>query len=424
MAYVRLNLTKGDVLKDSHLAHIEDALVDMMGEQFEIQWESGGIDTTKGTNNNTANRRRTVGFIPINYSILTLSVSQNFHIVCYDSDKNFVEALPSTSNFYSLMSLDLANVVSESTAYYRIFVRTGDTMQDDCWTISVKDKLPRVNNEIIVDCNGNGDYTTIEDALFNALDSPTNHVTIRVKAGTYYPAPKLGTAIYRESNRNLSIIGENKNKVILRGDCGYYDYQIRVDYAPLRLSGNVTIENLTIESYSSQYETKATENGWDLTSPHCRAYCIHVDTNRLAGDEIVIKNCRLINDHFTTVGFGLRQDSTLRIENCELITTTTDDTLSGFSNYGTVYGHLHAGAVATGQRVEILNNRIVNKGYSTAINLMDGSGQTEGCEASYLLVGNVCDTTDLDNALAISNTRDFWTKDKMCFGNNVEAMNA
>lgn len=417
MAYSRLNLKNGNSLDASHLTHFEDAFSELMGEKYNVEWEAGGILTTNGNNANTDNRRRTVSFIPIKYSNISLSTSVGFYICTYDINKTFLAAY----GWNTATNYDVSNIVSSDTAYYRILAQIGEIAQDDYWTISTVGSKTNSTNEIIVDCNGNGDYTTIEEALAKAPDSATNHVIIRVRPGIYYPAPKIdGVAPYNEDYRNLSIIGDNKNKVILRGDCGYYHYQIKVDYAPLRLNGNVTIENLTIESYSSTYTETAIQHGWDLSSPHCRAYCIHIDGSPSPGDEILVRNCRLINDHFTTIGFGLKQDYTIRIENCELITTTTDDTLSGFSNYGTLYGHLASGKVATGQRLEVLYNRIINKGYDTAINLMDASEHTEGPEASYLLIGNICDTTNLNNALQVSK---IWTQDNLCYGNNIEAMN-
>ena len=419
MAYSRLNLENGTTLEASHLAHFEEAFIELMGENYNIEWEPGGIITTTGNDTNADNRRRTKNFIPIEYPILSLTPTVGFYICIYDTNKTFLSA----HGWNTAPYFDVTSIAPAEAGYYRILAQTGDSLQDSYWTVGSTGQS-NATREIIVDCNGSGDYTTIEDALNNANDSPTNHVIIRVRPGTYYPPPKIsGNAPYNENYRNLSIIGDNKNKVILRGDCGYYYYQIQVDCAPLRLNGNITIENLTIESYSSKYTEVATANGWDLTSPHCRAYCIHIDGSPAPGDEILVKNCKLINDHFTTIGFGLKQDCTLRIENCELITTTTDDTLSGFSDYGTLYGHLAANKVATGQRLEVLYNRIVNKGYAQAINLMDGSAQTEGPEASYLLIGNVCDTTDLNNAFKVSNTYGFWTQDNLCYGNNVEAMN-
>lgn len=420
MAYTRLNLKNGDVFNENHIKHIEDTFSNLLGETCGIIWEDGAFDVNTGAlvpSPGGTGRRRS-DFISIKYSIINLSNPINFYILAYDENKQFLSAKGWIGSTY----YNVLEYVPSGTQYYRILVQTGDEKQDEYWTISTPNKANK-SNEIIVDCNGCGDYMTLEEALANARDSATNHVIIRIRAGVYYPAPKTPDSLpYNEYRRNLSIIGDNKNKVVLMGDIGYYYYQIGVDHAPIRIGGNVTIENITIKSNSSKYIETAEANGWDLSLPHCRAYCIHLDHSCNPGDEIVVKNCRLINDHFTTIGFGLKQDYTLRIENCDLITTTLDDTLSGFSNYGTLYGHLGDGGL-TGQRLEVINCRITNVGYGTAINLMDGSG-AENPEASYLLIGNVCNTNESDSNAKFKVVNKGWTQDKLCFGNNVEDMNA
>ena len=408
-----------------------------------VQWENGSLNANSGNNSDTGSttRLRTVDFIPTTVSKLIFNKPTSVIVCFYSVDKTFLGAantswtacvgtwhlsylkMPEGSAYFK-MALNISNdaTANENIAFITPSKEVSGGILNDF------EDLYKKKNEIVVDCNGSGDYTTIEDALANANDSETNHVIIRVMQGVYYPAPKKGAnnVPYKETNRNLSIIGDNKNKVILRGDCGYYYYQDKIDYAPLRLNGNVVIENLTIESYSSNYETIATENGWDLSSPHCRAYCIHVDGARRAGDVTLIKNCKLVNDHFTTIGFGLRADTTLRIEDCDLIMTVNDDSLSGGSNYGTLYGHLAANETsALNQRLEVLNCRIINNSYSQAINLMDGSGQTAAGAhtASIQLINNICKTTDTQDSFNIVNTNNYYTMDPWCFGNNVAAMN-
>ena len=438
-----------EIIKTGIIPDIEElqSIVGVPSEakDVEVTWENGGIDSNNGTNSsyNADLRLRTQGYIDINVSKITLSSNVAATILFYDDAASFISHGGIWATYSG--SINIAKIAPTNAAYYRMAINLSTTpVTSDNFKFSTpagqkSGLLKQVEdlvsggtgsgkpNEIIVDCNGNGDYTTIEEALANAGDTETNHVIIRVMQGTYYPAPKTGSnnVPYPESYRNLSIIGDNKNKVILRGDCGYYYYQINVDYAPLRLNGNVVIENLTIESYSSNYETVAAENGWDLTSPHCRAYCIHVNGSRRAGDVTLIKNCRLINDHFTTVGFGLRANATLRFEDCDMIMTVSNNSLSDGSRYGTLYGHLAAGVAALNQRLEVINCRIVNNSYSQAINLMDGSGQTtEGaCSATVQLIGNVCKTTDTQNGFQIANGYGYYTMDDLCYGNNITSMN-
>lgn len=414
----------------------------------ETNWELGQLDTAKGTVGSGAveNRLRTGNFIPIEYSNLSVKKATSCLFLFYDESQSFIETLPSTYGWTSCEGdFSIKKFSPKDTAkYYKIFCQTSNNYNfgDDRFTITkvedgasglvkeveeLKAKKFSKANEIIVDCNGNGDYTTIEEALAAANDSATNHVIIRVMAGTYHPAPKTGfdAVPYQESRRNLSIIGDNRNKVILRGDVGYYYYQTGVDYGILRLSGNVTIENLTILSYGTNYTAVATENGWDLTSPHCRAYCIHVDAERNEGDMVLIKDCIMENDHFTCVGFGLRPNSTLRFENCDMKMNILDDSLSGGSKYAALYGHLAAGKAGLNQKLEVVNCRITNTNYPQAINLMDGSNQTEAgaVTASAQLINNVCKTTDTANGFIMTTAYDYWKLDDLSYGNNIAKMN-
>lgn len=427
--YFKIMVRSSDAAQDAYWKPLQNVPI---SNSNVVEWTVGGINVNTGvdTDDNdkiaATTRRRTIDYIPVNKRYVTTTQKVDIHVVYFDSMCNY---LGTKTNYLSIeagVETDLCDNAPEGTAYYRLVSRTSDVAQDGYYTFSISAQNGSSNDstdEIIVDCNGNGDYTTIEDALAYAPDSPTNHVVIRIRKGTYYPAPKTPDSIpYNEHNRNLSIIGDDKEKVILRGDIGYYYYQVGIDYAPIRIGGNVTIENITIESYSSGYTETAELHGWDLELPHCRAYCIHLDHGCKPGDEIVVKNCRLINDHFAAIGFGLKQDYTLRIEDCDLMTTATDDILSGFSNYGTLYGHL-ANGVKTGQRLEVINCRITNVGYATAINLMDGSGVDEGPEASYLLIGNVCMTNVENGGSVLKVFNRYWTQDESCSGNNIDDMN-
>lgn len=405
-------------------------------------WENGGINSETGADNNAAaDTRRRTSFVPINYSKVIPDISANnaLMIMFYKTDKTFISTYPGTYDTLSVkenVPIDIDTIKPEDAEYYRIMLFYPNIDTDNLVIYSnatglhkeieyLKEKLSRVynlSNLLIVDEKGNGDYTTIEDALNNANDTDENHVIILVMPGTYYPAPAQGLNAqpYAESNRNISIIGVDKNFCILKGDVGYYYYQIGVDYSLLRLNGNVTIANLTLDNRSDLYEQTATENGWDLTSPHCRAYCVHVDKDRQENSIVEIRNCKMYNDHFTCVGFGTRPNSTLRIIDCETISDVSEekDKFSTFSSYGTIYGHLSANSTEQNQNLEIVKCKIVNTNYETAVNLMDAAG--EGAEGSVKLLQNVCFTTNNENSFKKVGK---FVLDKTSFGNNISLMN-
>ena len=289
--------------------------------------------------------------------------------------------------------------------------------------------LANKQSVIVVDANGNGDYTTIEDALNNAGDTATNHVVIQINEGVYTPPPKISfNAPYVENQRNLTLRGVNRNKCIIRGDIGFYDYTIGTDCAPLRLNGNVVIENLTILSYSSEYRTYYGTEGFVTTRENRNAaYCIHRDGQSREGDEFLVKNCILINDHMTTIGFGLKPNVILRIEDCYLQSEQNEDD-SACNSYGTLYGHMQSSQTGLGQNLEIIRCQIVNKTSYQAINLMDAkpeSATPENTFANFKFIGNTVSTTDNSRALVIaSSLTGFYEISPLSWGNKWDGMNA
>lgn len=434
-----------DIIFDTSFKYRLDKLETDVGsnsEELTKIWENGGINSETGADNDAAaDTRRRTSFMPINYSKVIPDISANnaLMIMFYKTDKTFISTYPGTYDTLSVkenVPIDIDTIKPEDAEYYRIMLFYPNIDTDNLVIYSnatglhkeieyLKEKLSRVynlSNLLIVDEKGNGDYTTIEDALNNANDTDENHVIILVMPGTYYPAPAQGfnAQPYEESNRNISIIGVDKNSCILKGDVGYYYYQIGVDYSLLRLNGNVTIANLTLDNRSDLYEQTATENGWDLTSPHCRAYCVHVDKDRQENSIVEIRNCKMYNDHFTCVGFGTRPNSTLRIIDCETISDVSEEknTLSTFSTFGTIYGHLYANSIEPNQNLEITRCKIINTNYKTAVNLMDAAGESAG--GNVELIQNVCVTVDNTNAFK---KVDKFVLDKICFGNNISSMN-
>lgn len=410
-----------------------------------VEWENGGINSITGENNDLPDywetRRRTKEYLPIEYNLIVPKVTANevLMIMFYGEDNTFISTYVSSNkyaNVYENVSINIDNIKPENALKYRLNIiypkiepnnlelyqnASGIFKEID----DIKEKLSKVynfENLLIVDEKGHGDYTTIEDALNNANDTDENHVVILVMPGTYYPAPKKGNSDvpYAESNRNISILGVDKNSCILKGNVGYYYYQINVDYSLLRLNGNVTIENLTLDNRSELYEQTATENGWDLSSPHCRAYCVHVDGERQKNSIIEIRNCHLYNDHFTCIGFGTRPDSTLRIVDCDCTSDVSEEKneQSGFNSYATLYGHLNTNSTQPNQNIEIVRCQIVNTNHEIGINLMDAGG--DGASGNVKLIQNACLTSNMLNAFK---KVDKFVLDKINSGNNVQSMN-
>lgn len=420
----------------------------------DVTWQKGAIISNTGADNNSSSylesRRRTQDYIPVYVSRLSFSAAAYsvLMVMFYGADKVYINTYPGIYTWEGTRTdLLIDSIKPDGAEYYRVCIKYPDISPEDITFMSegyglkkdiqtLRDAISgtaALDNLIIVDTKGGGDYETIEDALANAGDSADNHVVIIVMPGTYYPAPKKnGDRPYVESNRNLSLIGMNRDACILKGDVGYYDYRINVDYALLRLSGNVLVENFTLINTSEKYESTATGEGWDLTAPHNRAYCFHADYNRNPGDVTCIRNCKMYNDHFSCIGWGLRAESTLRLENCEFDADVSEEknSQSGFSSFGAIYGHLAAGVTnAMNQRLEIIRCIVRNRNYPTAINQMDGSGADDytNISSSLMLVGNICKTTDMAASfknISIEGNPQVCALDETSYGNNVASMNS
>ena len=170
---------------------------------------------------------------------------------------------------------------------------------------------------VIVDANGKGDYTSLQEALYKVNDTAATHVTILVMPGIYVMDEYDSTKRHFANNRNLSIIGLDRNTCIVRNDNGNYTTNPYVDNAPFKLSGKVLISNLTIISSDEQNNAG---NGI--------AYCVHVDSEANEGDIMEIRDCILYNNHGACIGIGLRQGFTLKIVGCEVKSDLKSDDLT------------------------------------------------------------------------------------------------
>ena len=80
------------------------------------------------------------------------------------------------------------------------------------FTITKKiDSKPKDEYNIVVAQDGSGDYKSIQEAIYNSPSFPYKRVTITVKNGIYKEKVHVP-----EWNTNLSLIGENKEKTIIK----------------------------------------------------------------------------------------------------------------------------------------------------------------------------------------------------------------
>lgn len=288
------------------------------------------------------------------------------------------------------------------TAWTNIEDRFSDDFPAYIKKISSSNKKPFS----IIHVGKGGDYEDLNEAIYCAGDSAENPVTIIVAPGTYYMRARVdGEWSPRTGNRYLSIIGTDKNNCVLVNNEAVYttsDALHRRDAAPLRLSGNCYIANLTIISGSEDYDES-------LGIPK-DSYCVHVDFDANSGSVFEIDNCRMINDHNSCIGYGVRSGCTIIVKDCDLTTT-----MSNTENFtGTIWGH---DINTDGEKNIVVKNCIIrNTNAPRAIAALNAYGKN----VQVTLIGNTCKTSDNNNAFSISPVNTLTDISRL---NNITAMN-
>ena len=149
---------------------------------------------------------------------------------------------------------------------------------------------------VVVDAQGNGDYTTIGAAVNGTNDGDT----ILVYPGTYEES-------VHAFGKNRHIVGICKDTCILTNGTGNYDTP------PLEMNIG-SIENMTIiaDNYAPTIP--------DPSENHNHAaYGIHIEYPNADPYTIHISNCKIVSKWSAGIGLGLRYNQTVIIDNCELI---------------------------------------------------------------------------------------------------------
>lgn len=314
------------------------------------------------------------------------------------------------------VSLDDYNTFVEDVANDTIYSIDG-AMIVGCNVVveSSQALMRKTDNLVIVDAKGNGDYLNPFDAMVALLgeDTSSNPYTIMVTPGIYnmptLPRDKFATYC---ANRYLSIVGTDKQNCILRNDEGYYnastsDPNNLGDNAPLKISGNIYIANLTIISTDN-------DNVSEAAVEYHQSYCIHMDASAPEGSIMEVHNCRLVNNHAPCIGFGIPKNVTLKITDCELESDFYDPTVL----YGgaIMYGHDRDGSTSSVEEHLVIRNCVFKSSNGHAVKFINNNNALADC----VFIGNAC-ALPQDKGVVLGTTT---TVVPPSFGNNIDDMNA
>lgn len=191
---------------------------------------------------------------------------------------------------------------------------------------------------IVVDQNGSGDFTTIQEAINASKAYPSERITIFIKNGVYYEKVKVP-----EWNPRISLIGESRentiitfddyfNKIGLGRNSTFYTYTVLVE------GNDFFAKNLTIKNTSG---------------PVGQAVALNVNADRA-----LFTNCSFLGNQDTlyTSGEGTKNyfkecyiegttdfifgDATVLFENCEIHSKSDSYITAASTPKDTAYGYV------------------------------------------------------------------------------------
>ena len=258
-----------------------------------------------------------------------------------------------------------------------------------------------------VDKNGNGDYSTINDAINNTKQGDT----ILIMPGVYEEKVKM-------FGKERYLVGMNRETTIIRhSDSLYGEEPIQANIGGLY--------NLTV---IAGYGYEPIEN--DETT---RCYALHVEYANNEPYTLVVENCNLISTGCHAVGMGVRYNETVIFKNCLMETKAK-------TVYSSYYGDNYVGCGlfihndATGPNkgndgfVSVENCEL--KGVRSALALQS---QDNGNELKLRFINNLLWSTENGKVGAL-HLRNESTEGHICgsdlvldnvsFGNNITELNA
>lgn len=284
-------------------------------------------------------------------------------------------------------------------------------------------KLAVIRNYYILDSNGNGDFSTIEEALQLA----DKNSTIFVKNGEYSLLTSANTKV--GFVKGIKWVGESREKTIFSYYSGKYTD------APIMRSG--VFDNIT---FISGYKSGVSPS----VAPEKTGYCVHVDF--MEKEEDVFFGVRFNNCHFkgywnTCIGCGMRKDFVLEVHDCFIENLINENPIMDDVEHPNAryrFACISSHSVANTEETELIgsgtvklhNNRLLSSKPSV-ITLQDNVGNVD-YPVIWEFVGNSCYSENNQYNCIFSSTANAfisqWDNTRkllspLSWGNNINILN-
>lgn len=259
----------------------------------------------------------------------------------------------------------------------------------------------------IVSKNGDGNFTTISDAILNTEEDDT----ILIMSGIYTEQVKM-------YGKNRHLIGLSKESVFVVNTGKLYGSE------PIQANMG-SIENMTI---IGGYGLAPIDKDVDSTS-----YAIHIEYPNSTDFELKIENCNIISNVAPAIGMGIRHNQKVIIKDCFIETKAKEMYSSAYSNYfncGAIFCHNDASDSNLGTDGYLSVENCELKGVLTALTLQS---QNNGNTLTHRFLKNTLwsTTNGKENAVTLRTTPTSGhlvgsdgVLDGISFGNNVSELNA
>lgn len=304
---------------------------------------------------------------------------------------------------YEQYSKDDINSLSEKVdGLQDRFSENANVLKEEYIPIDYIKKECNKRGYIYVDKNGNGNYTTVTEAVKNA----ENGATIIVNSGNYT------NEMVECWGKEIHIIGVSKETCIISNDTATYSTP------PIEI-GRGSLENLTV---IAEFGT-----GVSNDSNKWLAYAVHSEDSNLKNGTLTIRDCTLISELNAAFGLVMYGGCTVNLENTNLIGR------NGTGNRSLFFHDAASVAYAGEQNINI-NNCILESDSSSQHTFRLEDQCTEGSTINLTMINTLIFNKKGTNVrVGTSNkgggTYEGWrglkntTLTAKSFGNNISAFN-